>query len=557
MRITKLRTKKRKTNKGITLIVLVITIIILLILAGVSISILTGESGILQKASKTKQETRKAEYEETLKIMQVDLEMDRKINNWTEQKMMEEYFDRLHDNKKFEGATIIKKDDSTIQITTSEGEIFIVTKDKVEYIGKQGEKAPPDLQTSDVKFDIRPSSWTNQDIILTITTSIKGYNLQYSINGQDWINYVKDISIVKNQSIYVRLVNNLGETGGYVTTNITNIDKLSPKQFTPTATVTTNSITLTGYTMDTEKTQENGSSGIAKYYFSNDDGLSWVPDNGQIDTSYIFSGLVSGTTYNLKMKAVDNAGNEMITDAIQKTTNKPLSILKEGNYVNYKDKEGTTRKCIVLYDSTSSYGTQIITEDSVEDLTLGDNTNFEKAKSAWNNVIVNLNEKATNYLNPNYANSARCVGSVPNNPNYEATSNYSTTGLSSAFFQENLLKNLDNNSDIDKAQLSKLGIDKLETEYYWLASRKKGNTAYSFCIEQSDIKKIPISSTYQGIPLIVINITGGSSSSSPSSLCTPKFYTRTAGFRPVITLKSNISITAGQGTSDSPYILEI
>jgi len=41
--------KKRKTNKGITLIALVITIIILLILAAVSIATLTGENGILQK----------------------------------------------------------------------------------------------------------------------------------------------------------------------------------------------------------------------------------------------------------------------------------------------------------------------------------------------------------------------------------------------------------------------------------------------------------------------------------------------------------------------------
>lgn len=37
-------------QKGITLIALVITIIILLILAGISISTLTGENGILRKS---------------------------------------------------------------------------------------------------------------------------------------------------------------------------------------------------------------------------------------------------------------------------------------------------------------------------------------------------------------------------------------------------------------------------------------------------------------------------------------------------------------------------
>ena len=43
-----------KNNKGITLIALVITIIVLLILAGVSIAMLTGQNGVLTKASNAK-----------------------------------------------------------------------------------------------------------------------------------------------------------------------------------------------------------------------------------------------------------------------------------------------------------------------------------------------------------------------------------------------------------------------------------------------------------------------------------------------------------------------
>jgi type II secretory pathway pseudopilin PulG len=40
-----------ETNKGITLISLVITIIVLLILAGIAIQMLTGDNGILNEAS--------------------------------------------------------------------------------------------------------------------------------------------------------------------------------------------------------------------------------------------------------------------------------------------------------------------------------------------------------------------------------------------------------------------------------------------------------------------------------------------------------------------------
>ena len=56
--------QKLKNNNGITLIALVITIIVLLILAGVTIATLTGENGILTRASEADMETRGAAVEE-------------------------------------------------------------------------------------------------------------------------------------------------------------------------------------------------------------------------------------------------------------------------------------------------------------------------------------------------------------------------------------------------------------------------------------------------------------------------------------------------------------
>ena len=57
-----------RTNKGITLIALVITIIVLLILAGVSIATLTGENGILTKANTAKNQTIEAEEKEQISL---------------------------------------------------------------------------------------------------------------------------------------------------------------------------------------------------------------------------------------------------------------------------------------------------------------------------------------------------------------------------------------------------------------------------------------------------------------------------------------------------------
>ena len=63
---------RNTNNRGITLIALVITIIVLLILAGVSISMLTGENGILTQANKAKKATEEAAKEENSKLSSIE-----------------------------------------------------------------------------------------------------------------------------------------------------------------------------------------------------------------------------------------------------------------------------------------------------------------------------------------------------------------------------------------------------------------------------------------------------------------------------------------------------
>lgn len=70
-------------KRGITLIALVITIIILLILAGVTISTLSGENGILTQTSKAKEETRGASVQELRDIWKTNKTMDSSINTAT------------------------------------------------------------------------------------------------------------------------------------------------------------------------------------------------------------------------------------------------------------------------------------------------------------------------------------------------------------------------------------------------------------------------------------------------------------------------------------------
>ena len=68
--------KFKESEKGITLIALVITIIVLLILAAVSIAMLTGENGILKKASTAKEKHLIAQYEEELNLCIMEMQTD-------------------------------------------------------------------------------------------------------------------------------------------------------------------------------------------------------------------------------------------------------------------------------------------------------------------------------------------------------------------------------------------------------------------------------------------------------------------------------------------------
>ena len=71
---------KNQMSKGITLIALVITIIVLLILAGVSISMLIGENGILKQASDAKVMTNLSKVDEAIKLYKSNKKIEKLVD---------------------------------------------------------------------------------------------------------------------------------------------------------------------------------------------------------------------------------------------------------------------------------------------------------------------------------------------------------------------------------------------------------------------------------------------------------------------------------------------
>ena len=81
MKILKKKTEKLTNRKGITLIALVITIIVLLILAGVTISALSGENGILKNVGKAKDEQINSTVKEAIISAWNEYQMELQLSN--------------------------------------------------------------------------------------------------------------------------------------------------------------------------------------------------------------------------------------------------------------------------------------------------------------------------------------------------------------------------------------------------------------------------------------------------------------------------------------------
>ena len=109
-----------KNNKGITLIALVITIIVLLILAGVSIAMLTGDNGILTKATESTTATDLAEV-----LERVNMELNAQMAN----AMAGDSFDTVGDIEKNLGLDTEKKLKGYAIVVESDSGAYNITND--------------------------------------------------------------------------------------------------------------------------------------------------------------------------------------------------------------------------------------------------------------------------------------------------------------------------------------------------------------------------------------------------------------------------------------------
>jgi len=110
-----------KDARGITLIVLIVTIIILLILAGITVSFLTGENGLLNKAKNAQEENRKQTATEVIKLKITDAQIQ-SYQNYGTMPNLQYLADRLCEDNEIAYVNLEKQKISAINEKISVGE---------------------------------------------------------------------------------------------------------------------------------------------------------------------------------------------------------------------------------------------------------------------------------------------------------------------------------------------------------------------------------------------------------------------------------------------------
>ena len=137
-----------KSNKGITLIALVITIIVLLILAGVSIAMLTGSNGVLTKATESQVMNKRGEVSERInlalnavmtEIMAESITSSNGQVDLSNEKYSETNIEKENDLKANEYGVKVKTD----ELPSSKGHVVIINWNPIEFdaSGKYGGEA--------------------------------------------------------------------------------------------------------------------------------------------------------------------------------------------------------------------------------------------------------------------------------------------------------------------------------------------------------------------------------------------------------------------------------
>lgn len=373
-------------NKGITLIALIVTIIILLILAGVAISALSGENGLIAKTklAKEKYEISEAKEELELKITELIIEQQGKGKNLEKD-----------DLTKLNSEELEVKSTETFPVEiVYKGYVFNVDENfTVTYIGK--------ADGTIVTYTTEPEGYVKEGSVwikFKITNSngiskIQNPNgIENNCNGKTSVGI--DYEVTANGTYTFKII----DVNGNETVKDIIVDKIDtekPKEFIATIEdITKDSLKIIAKTEDGDATDTSVKSGIQKYeyYIKKSDEEVYTKYESE-EEFYIVNELEQETEYIVYVVAYDKSGNDRPTEEIKaETLSDKTYLYKTGNncteltggwrFIQQANVETSENdEYIKIWATSSTYCVAALTTNNSIDL-----SEFSKIKFEMNDV---------------------------------------------------------------------------------------------------------------------------------------------------------------------------
>ena len=186
LKLNNVKNKKLKSQtvskiSGITLIALVVTIVVLLILAGITISLVFSENGVIQKAQDSKEQTAIGEMREKLEMAKVPVYAD---GNGSYK--VQDYWDRIESEGLIADKTvdIIDNGDGTYEVTTTPGYVFEITVEPNKEIAENIIIGECIGKGENLSIGIRVVKKTTNSIEIEVVRAEGASNFKYSIKKQ-------------------------------------------------------------------------------------------------------------------------------------------------------------------------------------------------------------------------------------------------------------------------------------------------------------------------------------------------------------------------------------
>ena len=243
---------------------------------------------------------------------------------------------------------------SNVFSNLSENTNYTIRVKAIDSIGRESKVYTTTVRTDTYKLptiSVSTSATTNSITVRVNATPGDGSIVSYHYSRDNGSNYTTSTSnsytfsgLTAGATYYLKVyvTDSNGRTSA-VTAKTQATTYVNPSVTDVTASdITSESITI-------NVTASGGTNNIAKYYYSKDDGASWV---NSTSSSYTFTGLSAGTTYNFKVYVTDTAGHSSSQSSVSATTDN----LTLASYITEKVYTGTDGDNELYYhDGTGNY----------------------------------------------------------------------------------------------------------------------------------------------------------------------------------------------------------